>query len=101
MAEQQANADTLVLRDHLAIERTYLANERTLLAYLRTAIMLLISSVTLLKLFASSPLLVVSGYALVPAAVVTALLGFGRFARTRRSLVARSGNHEPLDDGLE
>jgi putative membrane protein len=32
--------EELILRDHLAVDRTVLANERTLLAYVRTALAL-------------------------------------------------------------
>ena len=40
MIDEQFTAEELILRDHLALDRTRLANERTLLAYLRTALML-------------------------------------------------------------
>jgi putative membrane protein len=42
--------DELILRDHLAAERTHLANERTLLAYLRSGFMLFITALSVLKL---------------------------------------------------
>lgn len=37
----------LVLREHLAIERTKLANERTLLTYIRTGLYFLVAGSTL------------------------------------------------------
>ena len=40
----QFDSDDLILRDHLAIERTRLANERTLLAYLRSGVAMLMVS---------------------------------------------------------
>ena len=44
-------AEGLILRDHLAIDRTILANERTFLAYIRTAMAFFIVGGTLLKFF--------------------------------------------------
>lgn len=41
-SEHAKSGGDLILRDHLAIDRTVLANERTLLAYGRTALTLLI-----------------------------------------------------------
>jgi putative membrane protein len=38
--------DQLILRDHLAADRTILANERTLLAYIRTALALFIAGLS-------------------------------------------------------
>lgn len=43
--------EKLILRDHLAIDRTVLANERTLLAYIRTVLAFLVVGGTLLKFF--------------------------------------------------
>ncbi len=42
----QYDPEELVLRDHLAIDRTAMANERTFLAYVRTALALLVIGVT-------------------------------------------------------
>jgi len=80
--------DAMILRDYLALERTCLANERTLLAYTRTALMLFISGVTLIKLFAHIPALVVTGYLLLPAALLVAVVGTHRFAQVRRRMDA-------------
>lgn len=43
--------DEMILRDHLALERTALANERTLLSYVRTMIGIIAVGGTLIKLF--------------------------------------------------
>lgn len=48
---QQFSESDLILRDHLALDRTVLANERTLLAYVRTALAFLITGIGLLKFF--------------------------------------------------
>lgn len=45
--------EELILRDHLAIDRTILANERTLLAYLRLALTLFVAGLTFIKFFYS------------------------------------------------
>ncbi len=44
-------SEDLILRDHLAIDRTMLANESTLLAYIRTSLAILISGISLIKFF--------------------------------------------------
>lgn len=41
----------LILRDHLAIDRTVLANERTFLAYVRTSLAFLVVGGSILKFF--------------------------------------------------
>jgi len=73
----------LILRDHLAAERTYLANERTLLAYLRTALALMAAGVTLLHFF-DSPAADVSGFALLALGAVALAFGARRFFRVHR-----------------
>ncbi|HLT47528.1 MAG TPA: DUF202 domain-containing protein [Rubricoccaceae bacterium] len=73
----------LILRDHLAAERTYLANERTLLAYVRTALALVAGGVTLLHFFdyAAAD---VSGVALVVLGLAAFGFGARRFFRVHR-----------------
>lgn len=44
------NPEELILRDHLAIDRTVLANERTYLSYMRTVVSFLVAALTLFKL---------------------------------------------------
>jgi len=74
-------AEQLILRDVLAIDRTRLANERTLLAWARTALMLLVSGVTLIKLFPGDMVMQAIGAALVPLGIVTGGFGFRRYLR--------------------
>ena len=81
--------ERLILRDHLALDRTRLANERTLLTYVRTAIILIVSGVSLIKLFgAEHRTLLFLGYALVPVGVLVGALGFVRFRQTDRRIAA-------------
>ena len=76
----------MILRDHLAIDRTILANERTILAYLRTALMLFVTGVTLIKLFTDDRLLSIIGFFLLPASLIVTLLGIWRFFKTQGKL---------------
>jgi putative membrane protein len=70
----------LILRDHLAIERTALANERTLLSYVRTTLAMMTVGGTLIKFF-DETLLVVSGWMLLLFALAIALVGFMRYIK--------------------
>ena len=87
----------LILGDHLALDRTKLANQRTMLAVLRTAIMLMISGVTLIKIFHSETLGVISGIALPPISIVVAVMGLTSYLLAKRrikNLYSRSGRME-------
>lgn len=77
----------LILRDHLAIDRTILANERTLLAYVRTALGFLVLGLTFLHFF---PHRVAQGAAYVFLAIgaLVAVIGAWRFVRLQRALAA-------------
>ena len=68
----------LILRDHLAIDRTILANERTLLAYIKTALAFLVGGVTAIKFF-DSPLMEILGWALISTSIFTTILGSSRY----------------------
>ncbi len=78
-------ADQLVLRDRLAGDRTVLANERTLLAYVRTGLSLLVAGVSFLQFFTSHAVQVL-GWALLPSAAVTLIVGIARYVRVAGSL---------------
>ncbi|MDO8682436.1 MAG: DUF202 domain-containing protein [Armatimonadota bacterium] len=82
--------EDLILRDHLAVDRTVLANERTLLAYIRTAIMLLISGVTLLKFFPNQAVMQILGCLLLPGALAISFLGAIRY-RTMHHRIGQIG----------
>ena len=83
-APGSGNTPQLILRDHLAIDRTRLANERTLLAWWRTGLTMVIAGVTLIKLFPDTAWMVDGGYVMVPLGLGT--LGFGvmRYLTVRR-----------------
>ena len=87
MAEQpysRYEREQLILRDHLAVERTMLANERTFLAYLRTALSLFALGIAFLKIpLFESLLFRITGWILIPLSVAVLLIGWVRYKRTR------------------
>jgi putative membrane protein len=46
--------EELILRDHLAVDRTMLANETTFLSYIRTSLTVLVVGATLVHVFSDS-----------------------------------------------
>ena len=86
MPYSKINPDDMILRDHLAYDRTVLANERTLLAYLRTAIALLAAGVTLVKIFPDESSMVKLGSILLAIGGATAVIGIWRFVAVTRKL---------------
>jgi putative membrane protein len=92
--------DQLILRDHLALDRTELANERTLLAYIRTALALFLTGFSALHLPAFNGDLAFEdlayelfGWALVAAAGLTLVIGYVRYRRVMRRI-------EAADEGI-
>lgn len=78
--------DKMILRDFLAMDRTTLANERTLLAYGRTSLMIVATGITLIKLFNDTPLMVATGYGLVPVGIAIFFFGLFRYAKIRGAI---------------
>ncbi|MCC7494897.1 MAG: DUF202 domain-containing protein [Fimbriimonadaceae bacterium] len=76
----------MILRDHLARERTMLAVERTLLAYVRTALALLAAGATLLHLYPGSLPYRALGQALLGLGAGRLVFGLWRCARTAAGL---------------
>lgn len=74
--------DQLILRDHLAADRTILANERTFLAYIRTALTLFVAGLSFvhLKIF-DSHIVEVIGVAFILLGIVTFFIGLVRYRR--------------------
>lgn len=85
--------ERLILRDHLAIDRTVLANERTLLSYLRTAFAFTVAGLTFLQFFEGGALRVL-GVTLLPVSALTAIIGVYRFLLVRARLVPLVGKYE-------
>jgi len=75
----------MILRDHLAADRTTLANQSTFLAYIRTALTFFVAGVTFIKFFEVSVVVVV-GWIFIPVSVLTFWLGLYRYNRLRLDL---------------
>ena len=75
----------LVLREHLAIERTKLGNERTLLAYIRTALYFLVAGSTLGELV-QTPFWNVMEIPVMLVGVVIVVAGVIRFISVKRMI---------------
>ena len=86
MPYSKINPNDMILRDHLAYDRTVLANERTMLSYARTAIALLASGGTLVKLFTDEQPMVVLGIALLILGGLVAVVGIWRFIRVSQRI---------------
>ena len=80
------NPDELILRDHLAADRTMLANERTLLSYLRASIFLIISAITFLKVFSSEWYMIATSYFLIVLGLIIGVIGTIRFLNMKRRI---------------
>lgn len=86
MPYSKINPDDMILRDHLAYDRTVLANERTLLAYLRTSIALLAAGTTLVKIFPEESTMVKLGAFLLTIGSAAIVIGVWRFVATTKKL---------------
>lgn len=87
--------EQLILRDHLALDRTELANERTLLAYIRTALALFLTGFSAMHLPAFNPNLALEdlvyelfGWILVAAAVASLGIGWFRYKKVQHRIAA-------------
>ena len=79
--------EEMILRDHLAVDRTSLANERTLLAYLRTALGCVIGGASALHFLGGLATDLV-GVGLILLGLLTAVFGSYRFRWHRRRIEA-------------
>jgi len=81
------NEERMILRDHLAMERTKLANERTLLSYLRSSLYLLLGGVGLVgikeKMFED---LRVVGFVALGLSFIFLVVGIVRYIQLKRHL---------------
>ena len=74
--------DQLILRDHLAADRTILANERTFLAYIRTALTLFVAGLSFVHLeIFNSNIVVVIGAVFILLGIATFFVGLVRYKR--------------------
>ena len=84
-AYSRVDREELILRDHLAAERTVLANERTLLAYVRTALGTFVAGVSFVQFF-TSVIIQGLGWALAAVSLVALWVGIARYRRVGRNL---------------
>lgn len=77
--------DDLILRDHLAIDRTVLANERTLLAYIRTSLGFFATGAALIN-FTENMKLVSLGYVFICVPIIIFIFGIYRFLKMKRKI---------------
>jgi len=82
--------DELILRDHLAIDRTKLANERTLMAYARTALAMVVVGLASFE-FAEATWIHAFGCAFILLGVVVFAWGIVRFRKFQRDILERTG----------
>lgn len=87
----------MILRDHLALDRTAMANERTLLAYVRTSLAFAIVGASCFKFFVSL-VMDALGILSIVLALVTAGIGVYRWRAVNRHLQLRQVC--PKDKGL-
>lgn len=92
--------DQLILRDHLAADRTILANERTFLAYIRTALTLFVAGLSFvhLKEFFSSYIVEVIGVIFIMLGITTFFVGLFRYKRMQ-ALIRKIKNEEVKELG--
>lgn len=79
MPYSKIEPEKMILRDHLARDRTELANERTLLSYIRTAVAFLAAGGTLLKFFPGDRFLQLLGAFLLLIGTLCLAIGIWRF----------------------
>ena len=90
--EDYQKKEEIILRDHLAMERTKLANERTLLSYLRTSLYLILGGIAFLS--TNIDQIRHLGYASLGMSVVILLIGIIRFRQLKQHLLKM---YKPLE----
>ena len=91
MDEKNYTTEDLILRDHLALDRTQLANERTLLSYVRTALMLAVAGATAVKFVGQNPTVIVTGWVFIGLGITVGAIGAWRFLTMQRDINERRG----------
>jgi putative membrane protein len=86
MNEEQFTVEELILRDHLALDRTKLANERTLLAYVRTSLMMVAAGATAVKLMDGGPSIVFTGWTFIVFGALVGVFGTWRFIAMKQKI---------------
>ncbi len=84
----------LILRDHLANDRTMLANERTFLAYIRTALSFFVVGATVIKFFGVEQAYLMTGALILFIGVIILARGIISYRRINIELSKVSEDHE-------
>lgn len=79
------NKEEIILRDHLAMERTKLANERTLLSYIRSSLYLLLGGIAFLGMKDFEEIRFM-GYLSLFLSVMLLVIGIVRFMQLKNQL---------------
>jgi len=79
------NKDEIILRDHLALERTKLANERTLLSYIRTSLYLVLGGIAFLGMQDLEEIKIL-GFFSLSLSIIVLVIGIFRFYQLKRHL---------------
>lgn len=85
LSDNLNNDKVLILRDHLALERTKLANVRTLFSYIRTSLYLLTAGIGILQI-KSVARLVPLAWICIMAGIILFFLGITQYWRIRKYL---------------
>ena len=79
------NKEEIILRDHLAVERTKLANERTLLSYIRTSLYLVLGGIAFLGMRDLEEIKNL-GYFSLSLSIIVIVIGIFRFYQLKKHL---------------
>ena len=93
------NKEEIILRDHLALERTKLANERTLLSYIRTSLYLVLAGIAFLGM---KDLVEIKNleYFSISLSIVVLVIGVIRFMQLKKHLkkIYEPNNNQQKND---
>lgn len=76
----------MILRDHLALDRTKLANQRTLLSFIRTSLYLVISGIALMKVEALERISWL-GYGVIGVSAIALIVGVSNYFVFRNKIL--------------
>ena len=91
--DEYQNKEDIILRDHLAIERTKLANERTLLSYIRTTLYLILAGIAFLGMKDLEEIKGL-GYFSLFLSIIILIVGILRFYQLKKQMLKIYGSFE-------
>jgi len=97
MPYSEINPGDMILRDHLAYDRTILTNETTFLSYLRTSMALMAGGATMLRLFANDIYFQVLGLVMLLLGIIITVIGALRFSTITKRLKKLHDKVELID----